>query len=157
MNCKEWHHLCKTNKRLLDFTHYNNIRNIQRSLKYNPDPNATIIHHLRDTEEQRKYNDIYYEYWGFNQDGTFEYGKYVIFVTKEEHLNIHTHSEESKAKMSESQKKRFSNNPITDEQKAAQSKRRREWLSDNDNYTLWLDSLPRGEKHHMYEIGRAHV
>ncbi|HQB65630.1 MAG TPA: NUMOD3 domain-containing DNA-binding protein, partial [Fibrobacteraceae bacterium] len=106
--------------------------------------------HLRDTEEQRKYNDEHYEFWGFNQDGTFEYGKYIIFVTKEEHLNIHTHSEESKAKMSASQKKRFRDNPVTDEQGVVQSKRAKEWLSDNDNYIRWLDSLPRGENHPMY-------
>lgn len=125
-------------------------RSIQRSLKYNSDPNATQIHHLRDTEEQRNYNDLHYEYWGFNQDGTFEYGKYVVFVTKEEHLNIHTHSEESRAKMSASHKKRFRDNTITDEQRASQSKRAKEWFSDNDNYTRWLDSLPREENHHMY-------
>lgn len=126
------------------------VRSIQRSLKYNSNPKATQVHHLRDTEEQRKYNDEHYEFWGFNQDGTFEYGKYVIFVTKEEHLNIHTHSEESRAKMSASQKKRFRDNPVTDEQRAVTSNRVKEWFSNNDNYIRWLDSLPRGENHHMY-------
>lgn len=52
--------------------------------------------------------------------------------------------------MSISQKKRFGDNPISDEQKLAQSKRTREWLSNNDNYTRWLDSLHRGESHPMY-------
>ena len=77
---------------------------IRLSLKYNPNPEAKVIHHLRDTEEQRKYNDEHYEYWGFNQDGTFEYGKYVIFVTPEEHAEIHSCSEETRKKRSESLK-----------------------------------------------------
>lgn len=48
---------------------YNKTRKIQKSLQYNEDPKARVIHHLRDTEEQRTYNDTYYEFWGFNQDG----------------------------------------------------------------------------------------
>lgn len=91
---------------------------IRLSLKYNPNPEAKVIHHLRDTEEQRKYNDEHYEYWGFNQDGTFEYGKYVIFVTKEEHTEIHRHSEETRKKMSDSLK----GIPRTDEWKLKLSK-----------------------------------
>lgn len=51
MNQREWEQLCKLNKRLLDFTYYNNIRKLQKSLKYNQDPNAVVIYHLRDTEE----------------------------------------------------------------------------------------------------------
>ena len=98
MNQKEWKHLCRTDKSLVDFTHYNNTRKLQKSLQYNSDPNAKVIHHLRDTEEQRKYNDEHYEFWGFNEDGTFEYGKYVIFVTKEWHNNYHSQSEETNKK-----------------------------------------------------------
>lgn len=83
--------------------HYwaNECRKIQKTLEYNPDPKAIVRHHLRDTEEQRKYNDEHYEYFGFNQDGTFEYGKYVIFVTKEEHTAIHRVSDETKEKLSQ--------------------------------------------------------
>lgn len=51
MNKREWKQLCKLNKRLLDFTYYNNIRKLQKSLKYNQDPSAVVIYHLRDTEE----------------------------------------------------------------------------------------------------------
>ena len=82
--------------------HYwaNKCRKIQKTLEYNHNPKATVRHHLRDTEEQRKYNDEHYEYWGFNQDGTFEYGKYVIFITIEEHAKIHKHSEETRQKIS---------------------------------------------------------
>lgn len=47
-----------------------------------------VIHHRDDTDETRKYNEEHYELWGFNLDGTFEYGKYVVFMTQSEH-NIH--------------------------------------------------------------------
>lgn len=104
MNQKEWRYLRDNHKELLDFTYYNNTRKIQKSLQYNTDTNAKVIHHLRDTEEQRKYNDEHYELWGHNLDGTFEYGKYVIFVTEEWHSDYHKHSEETRKKMSDSRK-----------------------------------------------------
>ena len=97
---------------------YNKTRKIQKSLQHNEDPKAKVIHHLRDTEEQREYNDTYYEFWGFNQDGTFEYGKYVIFVTKKQHTEIHKCSEETRNKISTTLKKTLS----TDEQKLRRSK-----------------------------------
>ena len=86
MNQKEW----KTSGRFKGkFEWYNKTRKIQKSLCYEQDPNANVIHHLRDTEEQRRYNDEHYELWGFevNEDGNehFEYGKYVVFWTKEYH------------------------------------------------------------------------
>lgn len=101
MNQKEWK---KSGKFSGKHEWYNRTRKIQRSLKYNSDENANRIHHLRDTEEQRKYNDEHYELWGHNLDGTFEYGKYVIFVTKEEHSKIHACSEETRKKISEANK-----------------------------------------------------
>lgn len=104
MNCKEWRHLYRMNRPSLDFTYYDNTREIQKSLRYNPDPNAKVIHHLRDTEEQRKYNDEHYELWGHNLDGTFEYGEYVIFVTEVWHYDYHHHSEETRSKISISNK-----------------------------------------------------
>ena len=104
MDQKEWRYLRDNHKELLDFTHYNKTRNIQKSLQYNSNPNAKIIHHLRDTEEQRNYNDTHYELWGHNLDGTFEYGKYVVFVTEEWHRDYHKHSEETRKKMSDSRK-----------------------------------------------------
>lgn len=76
-------------------------REIQQSLKYNPDPNATVRHHLMDTQEQIEYNTNHYEMWGHNLDGTFEYGKYMIFVTKEEHHKIHALSEVTRQRISE--------------------------------------------------------
>lgn len=107
MNQKEWKYLCNNNKELLDFTYYNKTRKIQKSLQYNNDPKANRIHHLRDTEEQRLYNDTYYERWRFNEDGTFEYGKYVIFVTEEWHNNYHKDSEETKQKKRVASKKKW--------------------------------------------------
>lgn len=101
MNQKEW----KTSGRFKGkFEWYNKTRKIQKSLQYNSDEKANRIHHLRDTEEQRKYNDEHYELWGHNLDGTFEYGKYVIFVTEEWHNNHHSQSEETRKKMSDSRK-----------------------------------------------------
>lgn len=101
MNQREWKKLNKEFRYLVDWSFYRRTRKIQRSLQFNKDCAATVLHHLRDTEEQRKYNDEHYELWGHNLDGTFEYGKYVIFVTKEEHTEIHRCSEETRRKISE--------------------------------------------------------
>jgi hypothetical protein len=100
MDIREW----RTTHSSRKFAYYNKVKIIQKSLKYNSDPNAIIIHHLRDTEEQRRYNDEHYELWGFEIDENgnehFEYGKYVIFVTREEHSNIHKVSDETRNKIS---------------------------------------------------------
>lgn len=98
MNQQTWKKLNNECRSLLDWSYYHKVRKIQKSLQYNQDPNAVVIHHLRDTEEQRKYNDEYYELWGYNLDDTFEYGKYVIFITKEEHSEIHRCSDETRKK-----------------------------------------------------------
>ena len=103
MNMNEWKQPIRFDGK---FYYYNKTRKIQRSLQYNSDPNAIVRHHLRDTEEQRKYNDEHYEMWGFEIDENgnehFEYGKYIIFVTKEEHSKIHACSEETRNKRSKS-------------------------------------------------------
>lgn len=109
MDQREWKQLCKINKHFVNWDYYNKTRNIQKSLQYNPDPNAKVIHHLRDTEEQRKYNDEHYEFWGHSLDGTFEYGKYVVFITKEEHIEIHRDSDETKQKKSNASKLNWQN------------------------------------------------
>lgn len=98
MDQKEWKSSQKYEGK---YIWYNKAKQIQRSLVYNKDAAAKVIHHLRDTEDQRKYNDEHYEFWGFNQDGSFEYGKYVVFVTNKEHTEIHKHSEETRRKMRE--------------------------------------------------------
>ena len=53
-----------------------------------------VIHHRDDTELCREYNEKYYELWGHNLDGTFEYGKYVVFMTFSEHTKYHNHTRE---------------------------------------------------------------
>lgn len=89
MNQKEWK---KSGKFPGKHEWYNKTRKIQKSLKYNSNPESKVIHHLRDTEEQRKYNDEHYELFGFEIDENgnehFEYGKYVIFVTKKSTLKF---------------------------------------------------------------------
>lgn len=101
MNIKEWQKACEEGwaPRKYDIL----CRSEQRSLKHNHNPNATVRHHLRDTEEQRKYNDEHYELWGFEIDENgneyFEYGKYIIFITTEEHNAIHALSEETRKKI----------------------------------------------------------
>lgn len=118
MNQKEW----KTSEKYkCKYKWYNKTRRLQRSLQYNPDPKASIIHHLRDTEEQRTYNDEHYELWGFEIDENgnehFEYGKYVVFVTKEEHSKIHSQSDETRKKISENSAKPALGKHLSDEAK----------------------------------------
>jgi hypothetical protein len=106
MNQQEW----KTSGRFRGkYKWYNKTRELQKSLCYESDTNANIIHHLRDTEEQRKYNDTHYEYWGFNEDGTYEYGKYVVFWTKERHDAYHKESDETRLKKSNAAKEHWAN------------------------------------------------
>ena len=48
-----------------------------------------VVHHRDDNDEVRSYNESHYERWGLNPDGTFEYGKYVLFMTDYEHAKHH--------------------------------------------------------------------
>ena len=69
-----------------------------------------VVHHRIDTEEARKYNEEHYERWGCNEDGTFEHGKYVVFMTVVEHNTLHKlgthHTEITKKKLSKALKGR---------------------------------------------------
>lgn len=149
MNQREWK---KSGKFHGKYEWYNKTRKIQLSLKYNQDENANRIHHLRDTEEQRRYNDEHYELWGHNLDGTFEYGKYVIFVTEEWHNNYHKDSEETKQKKSDASKKRWEDSEYRESQTAAIIKA---WSEDDrrqrrsDAYTC--EGNPFYGKHHSQE------
>lgn len=106
MNRKEWKEFCKLDAGKAHCW-YNQVRKKLLSKEFesleNCDIDARVIHHLRDTEEQRKYNDEHYELFGFevdeNGNGHFEYGKYVVFWTKEHHINYHHHSEETRKKI----------------------------------------------------------
>lgn len=46
-----------------------------------------IIHHLRDTKEQRDFNDKYYERWGFDFDGIM---KYCVVMDAQTHREYHS-------------------------------------------------------------------
>lgn len=48
-----------------------------------------VVHHRDDNDEVRSYNESHYEQWGLNPDGTFEYGKYVVFMTHSDHMKYH--------------------------------------------------------------------
>ena len=74
-----------------------------------------VVHHRDDTEECRKYNKEHYELWGHNLDGTFEYGKYVIFMTLAEHSSYHNSGS----------KNRFFGKHHTDEQRNKWSSQRK--------------------------------
>ena len=67
-----------------------------------------VIHHRDDTEECVEYNEKHYERWGFDDSGEFEYGKYVVFMTRRDHTTYHNASRkntnETKSKMSKSAK-----------------------------------------------------
>lgn len=102
MNRKEWTLACVRNWDSVDHTWDYKSRAIQKSLVYNSNPEATTRHHLMNTPEQIAYNSEHYEMWGFNLDGTFEYGKYIVFVTDSEHLEIHTSCEDTNKKRSKS-------------------------------------------------------
>lgn len=69
------------------------------------------IHHRDDTEETRKYNEEHYELWGFNEDGSFEYGRYVVFMTVSDHFKHHLKdrefSDEYRINIGIAQRKRF--------------------------------------------------
>ena len=111
MDRKEWVEFCKIDKAKAYFW-YNKVTKKRISKEFESDTrtdkDAKVIHHLRDTEEQRKYNDEHYELFGFEIDKNgnehFEYGKYVVFWTKEHHNEYHSCSEETRKKRSESLK-----------------------------------------------------
>ena len=108
MNRKEWKKFCKVDKAKAHYW-YNKVTKKRISKEFelleSCDVDAKVIHHLRDTEEQRKYNDEHYEMFGFeideNGDEVFNYGKYVVFWTKEHHDEYHRCSEETRKKLSE--------------------------------------------------------
>lgn len=107
MNQREWKEFSRVDKVKAHYW-YNKVTKKRISREFesleNCDKDATVIHHLRDTEEKRKYNDEHYELFGFeiDEDGNeiFNYGKYVVFWTKEHHNEYHKCSEETRKKLS---------------------------------------------------------
>lgn len=104
MDYKKWKQLKKESKKLLDWTYYNKSHQLMKQFNINNNTNKTEVHHLMDTPEQIAYNCEHYEMWGHNLDGTFEYGKYVIFVTRKEHSAIHKISKDTRKKLSNANK-----------------------------------------------------
>lgn len=109
MNYTEFWKLAKSHSDELNWFYYKAVHEILRNSELYRSDKCMQVHHLCDTEERIKYNNEHYELWGFNEDGTFEYGKYVIFVTREEHLQIHTQSEITKDKIGKASRERWSN------------------------------------------------
>ena len=99
MNRQEWLlGKCKCNN------YYKQVQKLLKEWKLeNNIQERCVVHHRDDTEECRKYNEEHYERWGCNEDGTFEYGKYVAFMTDSKHARYHNigkhHSEETKEKL----------------------------------------------------------
>lgn len=159
MTREEWK---SCNDKKLKYQWANKCRKIQRSLQYNPDPKAVVRHHLRDTEEQRKYNEEHYEYFGFNQDGTFEYGKYIVFITEEEHIAIHSQSDETKTKIGNASKEHwkdpvYRDRVISGNRRAWQNEDRRRAVSAklkgrhlSDEHKKKLSEALSGENHPLY-------
>lgn len=153
MNRKEW---LKCENKETRWRWYHKCEEIRKTLKYNPDPNATHKHHLFDTPEQIEYNNTHYEMWGFNEDGTFEYGKYIIFVTPEEHSKIHGISEITKQQIRDSMPDRTGeNNPMygrhwSDEERLAISKNMKAVWDSSPERKLSQSNRMSGEGNHMY-------
>lgn len=84
MNNKEYYSLNSRNE------YYKYIHELLNEWKLaNNIAEICVAHHRDDTEEAKAYNNEHYELWGFNLDGTFEYGKYVVFMTASEHMRYH--------------------------------------------------------------------
>lgn len=96
MNQKEWKELSRRKKddRPADLFYYRNLAAKLLGYKRN---SGLVIHHLRETEEQRNFNDKYYERWGIDFDGNL---KYTVLLTREEHKELHRTSEETRIKIS---------------------------------------------------------
>ena len=154
MNSEEWYYLKRTNKSALDQTWHNMARALLKLRLYNNDPNACYIHHLMNTQEQVEYNNAHYELWGYevDDDGSFkfEYGKYVIFVTKSEHSQIHAKDESSNNK----RRTALLGRTFSDESREKMSKSRRgRIISEETRKKLSITSS--GEHNGMY--GKHHT
>lgn len=122
-----------------------------------------IIHHLRDTKEQRDFNDKYYERWGFDFDGIM---KYCVVMDAQAHREYHSNlrkgssltekdkqkiskatkeamnTEEVKKNVSIGQSKRFSSS----EERAKQSKRLKSFFTNEENKKIWLEKIREAKK-----------
>jgi len=88
MNRKEW---LKQEKKNWEW------RN--KAVKYFNGKKGDVIHHLMETEEQRNFNNLYYERWGFDLNGEM---KYCSLMNYEDHLKYHRGSLEWRNSISRS-------------------------------------------------------
>lgn len=98
MNQKQWK-LEKTRVKPEDRKEFFKFRNL--AVKELGLKKGYVIHHLRDTEEQRAFNDTYYERWGYDFDGVC---KYCVLMKVEDHRAYHRLSEETRKKIGDSNK-----------------------------------------------------
>lgn len=172
MNRKQWKEFCKTNP-IEAYFWYNKTRKKLLLKEFESDErtdkDARVIHHLIETEEQRKYNNEHYEMFGFeideNGNEIFNYGKYVVFWTKEHHLSYHDLDPITRRKQADSLKVKWQD-PIFREfmsqvrkdqwshvNKEEYSKKRAEYLKEHPEVLQkFLAARPdmRGENSPMY-------
>ena len=144
MNQKQWK-FEKTKVKQEDRKEFFKFRNL--AVKELGLKKGYVIHHLRDTEEQRAFNDTYYERWGFDFDGVC---KYCVLMKVEDHRLYHKLSEETRKRIGDSNratkstkewKKKISQNNSyyhhghrqSDEAKSKISLKRTEYLKDENN------------------------
>lgn len=118
-----------------------------------------VVHHRDDTEECRKYNEEHYELWGCNEDGSFEYGKYVVFMTHAEHSSYHNSGDKNSmrrpeviAKASAAMKGRESSFKGKHHTEESKQKLRESHLGKcaSDETRKKLSEMQRGERHWNY-------
>lgn len=128
MNFKEWKTYIRTNTNTTsDIWYWRN-----EAVKYFKLKPGEVIHHLIDTDEQKEFNNKYYERWGFDLNGEM---KYCIKMTKVEHDTYHAllrkgkhNTQEHNLKVSESLKKLYA----TPEGKTIQQNARKKyWEREN--------------------------
>lgn len=91
--------------------YYKQVQKLLKEWKQlNSITSSCVVHHRDDNEDVIAYNEEHYERWGFDENGDFVEGKYVIFMTRSEHQRHHltgkpspmrgkTHTDKAKADM----------------------------------------------------------
>ena len=175
MNRKEWFEACYNH--VPGITYWRDrCEGIRKTLQYNENPNAIHKHHLFNTPEQIAYNNEHYELWGFeideNGNASFEYGKYIIFVTPEEHSQIHASSDETNEKRSIAMKRIWANSEYR--QKTVESMRNsmtslRRYKISKNNSKYWkgkhlpnivkqkISNAKSGIKQHAYAVEKRRL
>jgi hypothetical protein len=130
------------------------LKYVQSLLKqWKIDNNLTCrccVHHRDDNDEVRAYNEAHYELWGFNEDGTFEYGKYVVFMTNVEHSSYHNKGKPAWNKGLSLPNQSGENHPMYGKHHSEESKRR---ISN----TLKGRKLPQETKDKMSEAHKGRI